>query len=70
MNLEKTLYQLLVSYGPLTRGELVVLTNIPRSTIYDALVKLMLAKKITRFSCDKGNGNNKHGRHNVYFSVL
>lgn len=41
IKLEKLLLNLLAEHGPLTRNELVKLTKLPRSTLYDNLVKLI-----------------------------
>ena len=39
--IDRVLYEILVSYGPLSRPELVQLTGIARSSIYDSLRRLM-----------------------------
>ena len=41
IRLENLLINLLEENGPLTRGELVDLTHIPRSTLYDNLAKMI-----------------------------
>jgi len=66
IDLEDHLYEILITNGPMTRGELVKQTNIPRTTIYDNLVKLMLKGIITRISQSTG----RRGRPNVYFKAI
>lgn len=41
-NIDRVLFEILVSYGPLSRSELVQLTGKPRTSIYDSLKRLML----------------------------
>jgi len=57
---------LLKSNGSMTRGELVSLTGMPRTTIYDCLVKLWLAGKVKRFPVRNG----KKGRPKVYWKFI
>ena len=52
--------------GPMTRGELSAITGIPRTTLYDTLVKLIMQEKVERFSSSK----RKRGRPNVYYRLL
>lgn len=49
--------------GSLTRGELSAITGIPRTTLYDTLVKLIIKDKVEKFSSSK----RKRGRPNVYY---
>lgn len=40
-DLDHDIFQILVAYGPLTRPEIVQLTGVPRSSIYDSLQRLI-----------------------------
>jgi predicted ArsR family transcriptional regulator len=51
--------------GPMTRGELSAVTGIPRTTLYDTLVKLLMQNKVEKFSLSK----HKRGRPNVYYRL-
>jgi predicted HTH transcriptional regulator len=51
--------------GPMTRGELSTVTGIPRTTLYDTLVKLLMQNKVEKFSLSK----HKRGRPNVYYRL-
>ncbi|WP_369335140.1 helix-turn-helix domain-containing protein [Candidatus Borrarchaeum sp.] len=63
---EEYLYDLLIHHGPMTRGEIVKLTKLPRTTIYDHLIKLILKDRVIRFS----KLGKKPGRPKVYFKAL
>ena len=52
--------------GPKTRAELVTITKIPRSTLYDSLLRLILKDKVIKYS-EKPDGP---GRPKVYFKKL
>lgn len=54
---------MILEEGPLTRGELSTITGIPRTTLYDSLVKLIIKDKVEKFSSSK----RKRGRPNVYY---
>ncbi len=47
INLDEILLKLFDLYGGLTRAQLVEFTRIPRTSLYDALKKLMLQGKVT-----------------------
>ncbi len=66
LSLDEYLFDLLVHYGPLTRGEIVKLTKLPRTTIYDHLIKLILKDRVIRFS----KLGKKPGRPKVYFKAI
>ena len=62
---EKVL-SVLKKLGPKTRSELVLLTSIPRSTLYDSLLRLILKDKVIKYS-EKPEGP---GRPKVFFKSL
>ena len=57
---------ILKNQGPKTRAELVTLTKIPRSTLYDSLLRLILKDKVIKYS-EKPDGP---GRPKVFFKSL
>jgi predicted HTH transcriptional regulator len=64
ITLEEYLLKILQD-GPMTRGELSTVTGIPRTTLYDTLVKLLMQNKVEKFSLSK----HKRGRPNVYYRL-
>ena len=60
---DDTVLNILQKQGPKTRAELVSITNIPRSTLYDSLLRLILKEKVLKYS-EKPDGP---GRPKVYF---
>jgi len=64
--IDEYLYDLLMHNGPMTRGEIVKLTKLPRTTIYDYLIKLILKDRVIRFS----KSGKKPGRPKVYFKAI
>ncbi|MHA1979051.1 MAG: hypothetical protein ACW98I_19255 [Candidatus Hodarchaeales archaeon] len=48
--LDRKLLEILISYGPLTRPELVEVTGVARSSIYDSLRRLDLKRLIIQYS--------------------
>ena len=63
--LQNNLIQLLESNGPITRRELVKTLKVPRTTIYDNLLKLQKKKMIEKFSRSSG----KRGRPLVFWRI-
>ncbi|MFQ5980105.1 MAG: helix-turn-helix domain-containing protein [Candidatus Heimdallarchaeota archaeon] len=63
---DKNVYQVLKERGPLTRGDLVEHTGLPRTTIYDALTRLTIRGLITRFTQPR----HSRGRRKVFFEVV
>lgn len=59
------IYNLLIENGPMTRDDIVRLTNLPRTTIYDHLVKLMIKGMVEKYSLI----TNKRGRPPVYYRI-
>ena len=57
---------ILQKQGPKTRAELVSITNIPRSTLYDSLLRLILKEKVLKYS-EKPDGP---GRPKVFFRSM
>lgn len=57
---------ILKNQGPKTRAELVTLTKIPRSTLYDSLLRLILKDRVIKYS-EKPDGP---GRPKVFFKSL
>ncbi|MBD3191729.1 MAG: hypothetical protein GF308_13865 [Candidatus Heimdallarchaeota archaeon] len=65
ISIELFLLDILAKKGPVTRGVLVELTNIPRTTLYDVLSKLIRDGKVIK----KPFHNNKRGRPKVLFDI-
>lgn len=57
------IYRLLKDQGPMTRPDLVERTGLPRSTLFDALTRLMIRGLIVRFSEERQS----RGRPKVYY---
>ena len=64
IKLEEYLLKILQD-GPMSRGELSAVTGIPRTTLYDTLVKLLMQNKVEKFSLSK----HKRGRPNIYYRL-
>ncbi|MBY9000655.1 MAG: hypothetical protein KGD64_07060 [Candidatus Heimdallarchaeota archaeon] len=65
IELENLLISLLSDNGPLTRGQLVSMTHIPRSTLYDNLTKLITKGNIRKESVPRST----RGRPKVLFKL-
>lgn len=65
IELENLLINLLQEHGPLTRNELVALTHIPRSTLYDNLAKMISNGIIEKESVPRST----RGRPKVLFKL-
>lgn len=65
INTKEYLFKLISSKGPITRSDLTKLTGIPRTTIYDTIVKLMLDEQIKKFSVP----SKRRGRPRVFYDV-
>ena len=59
------IYRLLIEKGPMTRSTLMQATSIARSTIYDALLRMIIKGYIRKFS----NEPTGPGRPKVYFQT-
>ncbi|MFX1521703.1 MAG: helix-turn-helix domain-containing protein [Promethearchaeota archaeon] len=66
LSLDEYLFDLLVHQGPMTRGEICRLTKVPRTTVYDHLIKLILQDRVMRFS----KSGKKPGRPKIYFKAI
>ncbi|TFG03624.1 MAG: MarR family transcriptional regulator [Promethearchaeota archaeon] len=63
--LQNNLIKILENNGPITRRELVKTLKIPRTTIYDNLLKLQKQKLIEKFS----RNNGRRGRPLVFWKI-
>ncbi|MHA1782271.1 MAG: helix-turn-helix domain-containing protein [Promethearchaeota archaeon] len=63
--LQYRLIKILKEYGPSTRRELVKHLNIPRTTIYDNLLKLQKRKMLEKFT----RNNGRRGRPLVFWKL-
>ena len=66
VNMKDYLFSIIKEKGPITRGDLKELTNIPRTTLYDTIVKLIISNKLEKFSVSQ----RKRGRPKVYYKAL
>lgn len=64
-DLDRIIFAVLQSEGPLTRAQLVRLIGAPRSTIYDSLRRLMLKRYVESF-CEQ---RSSQGRPKTYFEA-
>ena len=64
-SIQQILLKLLQQKGPLTRRELVLQLNTPRTTIYDNLINLQKRKVIEKFTRNNGS----RGRPLVYWKL-
>ena len=58
-------YDMVEKHGPVTRPKLVELTGIPRTTLYDSLIRLMLRGIVRKFEEER----KKRGRPKVYYQL-
>ncbi|MHA1977237.1 MAG: hypothetical protein ACW98F_05580 [Candidatus Hodarchaeales archaeon] len=64
--LDQQVLDILEQQGPLTRGKLVSLTGIARSTLYDSLLRLILKGYVASYSEDRRH----RGRPKVFYRAL
>ena len=57
---------LLRDQGALTRGEITTRTGIPRTTVYDTLMNLLISGSVEKFV----ERNGKRGRPSVYYQLV
>lgn len=60
------LYQVIRAVGPLTRSEMMHLTKIPWTTLYDALTRLILENRIRKYPIIV----QKRGRPQVLYEII
>lgn len=65
ITVKECLLKLISESGPVTRSELVKETKIPRSTIYDSLVKLILDGQVWKYSVP----SKKRGRPRIFYET-
>jgi predicted transcriptional regulator len=65
-NIHEYIHKLIVERGPITRNELSRLTGIPRTTIYDTVYRLILAKQVQKL---KGRSR-RRGRPHIFYEAL
>jgi predicted ArsR family transcriptional regulator len=58
--------KLLRDQGALTRGEITNQTGIPRTTVYDTLMNLLISGTVEKFV----ERNGKRGRPSVYYQLV
>ena len=66
-NLDRKVYNILKTDGPITRSEMTKKTGIARSTLYDSLLRLSL-KGLARKYSDADHST--RGRPKVYFEAI
>ncbi len=62
---DRKVCQLVKEFGPLTRGDLVERTGLPRTTLYDSLTRLTIRGVIVRFT----EPRQSRGRYRVFYEV-
>lgn len=65
-DVDRLLFHFLKDHGPITRNELSKKTGIPRSTLYDSLLRLILSGLIVKYSEDR----KIRGRPKVYYEIV
>ncbi|TFG05457.1 MAG: hypothetical protein EU536_01775 [Promethearchaeota archaeon] len=66
INIKEYLFRTIADKGPITRSELTKETGIPRTTIYDTIVKLTLDEQIRKFSVP----SKRRGRPRVFYEII
>jgi predicted transcriptional regulator len=64
-NLGNFLFELVKQKGPLTRPDLVKLTNIPTTTIYDYLIDFIRTNKMVKYPVS----SRKRGRPHIFYKI-
>ncbi|MBD3226669.1 MAG: winged helix-turn-helix transcriptional regulator [Candidatus Lokiarchaeota archaeon] len=65
IEIDKFLLEVIKGKGDITRREIAEITNIPRTTIYDTVKKLIYEGEIEKYSVS----NKRRGRPKVYYRV-
>lgn len=60
------IYGVIKEKQPITRGELKKLTTIPRTTLYETIVKLIIDNEVEQYTA----GDKKRGRPKVYYKCI
>ncbi|MFX0077815.1 MAG: helix-turn-helix domain-containing protein [Candidatus Hermodarchaeota archaeon] len=65
-DVKSNITSLLRDQGALTRGEITVRTGIPRTTVYDTLMNLLISGTVEKYV----ERNGKRGRPSVYYQLV
>lgn len=66
-DLDQNVLKVLGEKGPITRSQLVKVTGIPRSTLYDSLFRLILKGLVKKYP---DQSHTSRGRPKVFFEVV
>ncbi len=66
IDLKRNITELLRSKGALTRGDITKQTGIPRTTVYDTLMNLLIAGVVEKYV----ERNGTRGRPSVYYQLI
>lgn len=66
ISIDNYIFDLVRKHGPITRGNLTKVTNIPRTTIYGYLITFVITNKIKKIPIS----SRKRGRPAVYYQVI
>ena len=65
INIKEYLFKIIANQGPITRSDLTKSTGIPRTTIYDTIVKLMLDEQIKKYAVP----SKRRGRPKIFYEI-
>ncbi len=65
-NVKSYITDLLRDEGALTRGDITIKTGIPRTTVYDTLMNLLIAGVVEKYV----DRNGRRGRPSVYYQIV
>ncbi|MFQ6123189.1 MAG: helix-turn-helix domain-containing protein [Candidatus Heimdallarchaeota archaeon] len=63
--IDEIVFCILKKHGPVTRSKLVEITGLPRTTLYDSLVRLILKNHVRKFDEER----NQRGRPKVFYRL-
>ncbi|MFX0169325.1 MAG: helix-turn-helix domain-containing protein [Candidatus Hodarchaeota archaeon] len=66
LDTKRSIIELLKEKGTLTRSEITLLTGIPRTTVYDTLMNLLISGAIEKYV----ERNGRRGRPSVFYSLV
>ena len=66
IDIKEFVYKIIQQYGPISRNEIKERFNLPRTTIYDNIVKLMAFKQVRKQIMN----NKRRGRPKVYYRII